>query len=527
MFDLAKLTEFNHALVYGFEPESSVARLEGSESYEDALYPTASQHQDMLEAYLYAQDTLLPQIKTVGLANITADMLLDWVKNIHKFIGKSLMQTANRQSGIYTDRIVLRWHLGMQLNSYFVSYMCEDKAKKSPTEFAKILEDQHGMDYKLALDFIALLEKIAKDETYEIDASLQPMLDYQHHAIKGLIVINKLSSAYHQNKLSAQEKMVVNKVVKICMFPPAIPAAMNQWAQDIASDIRACDPKDLNKVVSFLTKTFFTLTEIHPFPNGNGRTATCLTNVFLRAFGYPSIVLRQPGERSDKDSLYNKAFNEIDNTLLPLSELIRTRITEAQQEPIVNEALKKMIILRVVFSDVLKETKAKHPEFDLITCQLYIERLPEIANVLKSVPDPTLASTMVLQIGISTVINFRKQLDNVKETKQGSFFIPTFTEQDVAKIKQGFSILSQQEGWKVNSKRGMAWLEINDETAAERIISELNIFKIAKATIAYRVDAQNNTKIPVIRCENINPQKLLDKCLYFLKAQDNLLRKAA
>ena len=88
------------------------------------------------------------------------------------------------------------------------------------------------------------------------------------------------------------------------------------------------------------------------------------------------------------------------------------------------------------------------------------------------------------------------------------------------------SALSQQEGWKVNSKRGMAWLEIKDEKAAERIIAEFNIFKIAKATIAYRVDAQNNTKIPVIKCEHMNPQKLLEQCLYFLQAKDDLLRKA-
>lgn len=525
MFDLSKLTEFNHALVYGFEPEATASRLGGSESYEDALYPTANQHKDMLEAYLYAQNTLLPQIKSVGLANITADMLLEWVNNIHKFIGKSLMQAVDRRSGIYTDRIILRWHLGMQLHSYFVSYMCNKEANKSPKEFAKILEQKNGMDYQLALDFIALLEKIAKDKTYAIDPSLQPQLDYQHYAIKGLIVIYKLSSAYNQNKLSAQEKIIVNKVVKICMFPHLIPTAMNQWAQETASDLRACDPNDLNKVVSFLTKTFFTLTEIHPFPNGNGRTATCLTNVFLRAFGYPSIVLRKPGERSDKDSLYNKAFNEIDNTLLPLAELIRTRITVAQQVPVVNEALKEMIILRVTFSDLLKDTKEAHPEFDLMTCQRYIERLPELNYVVNSVKDSTLASTLFLQIAISTVMKFRQQLDHIKETKQGSFFIPTFTEQDVDSIKQGFSALSQQEGWKVNSKRGMAWLEINDEQAAERIIAELNIFKIAKATIAYRVDTQNNTKIPVIKCENINPQKLLEQCLHFLRAKDDLLRK--
>ena len=70
MFDLTQLTEFNHALIYGFEPEASPQCLAGSQTLTDMLFPIAGQYQDMLEAYLYAQSTILPKIKENGVKGI-------------------------------------------------------------------------------------------------------------------------------------------------------------------------------------------------------------------------------------------------------------------------------------------------------------------------------------------------------------------------------------------------------------------------------------------------------------------------
>lgn len=332
MLDLSRLTEFNHALIYGFEPESSPRRLAGSETFEDALFPEAGQHQDMLNAYLYAQETILPQIKKIGLPNITPDMLIEWVKTIHGFIGNSLMQAHDRKSGEYTNEIILRWHLGAELGSHFILYLSGLHEYKSPQQLAKFLNKKFDMDYQSALDFISLLEKITKDERYTIHGSLKPFIDYSSPGIKGILVLNKLASAYNLNQLSNSEKGTVNRIVKICMFPPLIPEAMNQWAQNTIKQLQACDSKDLKNASEFLANTFYELTEVHPFGNANGRTATCLTNIFLRTFGYPSIVLRHPGERENKNSLYQKAFAEIDSSLIPLIELISTRVIEAQEK---------------------------------------------------------------------------------------------------------------------------------------------------------------------------------------------------
>ncbi|WP_232220450.1 Fic family protein [Legionella tunisiensis] len=197
------------------------------------------------------------------------------------------------------------------------------------------------MDYQSALDFISLLEKIAKDGKYTIHESLQPVINYESPAIKGILVINKLASAYNLNQLNDTERNTVNKIVKICMFPPLIPEAMDRWAQTTVDHLHTCDSKNLKEVSEFLATIFYELTEVHPFGNANGRTATCLTNIFLRAFGYPSIVLRHPGERENKHSLYQTAFEEIDSSLLPLIELIHTRMVEAQEKTFGDEKRKK------------------------------------------------------------------------------------------------------------------------------------------------------------------------------------------
>jgi prophage maintenance system killer protein len=506
MLDLSKLTEFNHALVYGFEPESSPRRLAGSETFEDALFPEAGQHQDMLNAYLYAQETILPKIKNIGLTNITPDMLIEWVKTIHGFIGKSLLQAHDRKSGEYTDEIILRWHLGAELSVHFIYYLSGLHESKSPKQLAKFLNKNFDMDYQSALDFISLLEKIAKDEKYAIHESLKPFIDYSSPGIKGILVLNKLASAYNLNQLSTTEKSTVNKIVKICMFPPLIPEAMNRWAQHTVKQLQTCDSKDLKNISEFLANTFYELTEVHPFANANGRTATCLTNTFLRAFGYPSIVLRHPGERENKNSLYQKAFAEVDTSLIPLIELISSRVIEAQEKAFANEKLKKLIVLRVTLSDLLQETKSKHPAFDIRLFQKQVFSSPETLFAMQ-IADETDASILVLSMSINKLSQIAEKLEQEKQKKPTLFSTATLDSKQISVVVRGLEKISGQTGWKHNSKKGfVTWLELPDMESAKTIASQLESIKAAKVTLSRRSD----NKIPVIKCEEIDYQKLIN-----------------
>ncbi|ASQ46057.1 Fic family protein [Legionella clemsonensis] len=506
MLDLAILTEFNHALVYGFEPESSPQRLAGSETFEDALFPEAGQHHDVLNAYLYAQNIILPRIQEIGLPNVSPTMLIEWVKTIHGFIGKSLMQAHGRKSGEYTNEIVFRWHLGAELGVHFTLYLSDLHECKSPQQFAKFLNKQFDMNYQSALDFINLLEKIAKDKNYTIHESLQPSINYESPGIKGILVQSKLASAYNLNLLSEREKSTVNKIVKICMLPPLIPEAMNRWAQTTLSNLHACDTKDLKKVSEFLAITFYELTEVHPFGNANGRTATCLINTFLRALGYPSIVLRYPGEREDKDSLYQKALAEIDSSLVLLIELIHTRVIEAQEKAFSNEKLKKLITLRVALSDLLQETKSKYPEFNLIAFQKQVFSSPEVLFAMQ-MADETEASIFVLSMSLDKLSHVPEKLEQEKQKRLTLFSTSTLDSKQINAVINALEKISGQSGWKHNAKKGfVTWLEISDMKKAKEIACHIESTKTTKVTLSRRAD----NKIPVIKCEDIDYQKLIN-----------------
>jgi len=88
-FDLTQLKEFNPALVYEFDPEASIQQLERN-TLEYLLHETG-QYEDMFNAYLYAQDTILPAIAQTSIANITPEQCLNWLNELHFLIARSIV----------------------------------------------------------------------------------------------------------------------------------------------------------------------------------------------------------------------------------------------------------------------------------------------------------------------------------------------------------------------------------------------------------------------------------------------------
>lgn len=505
MLDLSKLSEFNHALVYSFEPESSPQRLAGSQTYEDALYPEAGQYHDMLDAYLYAQENILPLIKKEGIKNIKPETLIQWVKKLHSHLGKTLLQIHDKQAGEFTQEFILRWHKGNQLVDHFIYYLAGLHPHKPRSSFVSFLNEDFGLDKQATSNFISLLEKIADDKTYTIHESQIPYINYKHPAIHGIIAINKLATAYNLDQLTYEQKKIVNNIVKICMLPKLIPAAMEQWAGTTVCKLSELDTNDIGKVTEFLTFVFYELTEIHPFANANGRTATCLINLFLRAFDYPSIVLRHPGERKNQNSQYQQAFAQIDSSLLPLQKLIHTRIVEAQKDVFEDKKLKKLIEIRVGFSDLLQQIKRKHPTFDVNRFQQESAGAPEtkMALEMENLVD---ASTFLLSAALTKLAQIEKKLDNEKQKKLMMFQPAPLDRQQIPAILDAVKKITGLEGWKQNANSGVIWLEFPDMDMqkARKAASKLEQTKALRVTVAPRLD----NKIPVLKCENIDYQKL-------------------
>ncbi len=70
--------------------------------------------------------------------------------------------------------------------------------------------------------------------------------------------------------------------------PEETPALMERWTRDFQRDLaRTADPLPL-----FLAKSHWSFLRIHPFDDGNGRTARLLTNYVLLRSGLPPMVIK-------------------------------------------------------------------------------------------------------------------------------------------------------------------------------------------------------------------------------------------
>ena len=329
----------------------------GNESFKTSVIPEAYQHLDMLNGYLFLENDILPVLKEKK-ANISSGTLLTWFNTLHSHMNKTLMESAGEKSGEYTKRTVFRWQKGVTMSTYFIEYFSgKIKLKNNnDNEFVNLLIEKFGVDKNSITEFIKIIRKIEKNEEIKVPESqikfIKQEVERQEKArenisLKGLNLIHKLQPAYLDNILTNDEKLAVDKIVKICGYPEDIPKLMENFANKTIDKLLNCPGEDLDTISEFLADFLYEFTDIHAYGNGNGRVGTAIVNAFLDYFGKPSILLRLPGERSDENSEYNDAFNQIDITREPLAKLIKSRILAAEKEPYFNELLLTTIEGRV------------------------------------------------------------------------------------------------------------------------------------------------------------------------------------
>jgi len=73
--------------------------------------------------------------------------------------------------------------------------------------------------------------------------------------------------------------------------PEKVPALMADFVASFSKEPKEKEPKDLLAAVEFSALAHFKLVDIHPFIDGNGRTARLLMNLFLMRRGFPPAVI--------------------------------------------------------------------------------------------------------------------------------------------------------------------------------------------------------------------------------------------
>ncbi|WP_019216423.1 hypothetical protein [Legionella tunisiensis] len=165
-----------------------------------------------------------------------------------------------------------------------------------------------------------------------------------------------------------------------------------------------------------------------------------------------------------------------------------------------------MIELRVAFSDLLQETKSKHPKFNIVAFEKKLLSSPKSLFAMQ-MADATAASICILSTGIDELSKLAEQLEQEKQKKPTLFSTAIIDSKHISAVINSLENISGQVGWKHNAKKGfVTWLELPDMEKAKEIASKLESTKAAKVTLSRRAD----NKIPVIKCEDIDCQKLIN-----------------
>jgi Ankyrin repeats (3 copies)/Fic/DOC family len=368
-FDLNTITQFNPAIIYGFDPELSICPESQNPLAPRYVIHGASQHQDVLDAYKYAQSTILPTIQKIGLAVITPENILYWADQIHLRIAATLANDAAnaRLQGVIlggpTISQISRWHHGPVVLNMVTAYLSKGKPLDNQVKNHAILHEFKEADFWAFFNFLLKI----RDQHIEIPDSQKKYINFDSEFIKGELALHKLAVLHHSNCLTTSEKEIVTKFVKICPSPTDLPEFRQRFTKRFLAELQTCQRDDIDQVAKLAFTIFYGITEEHWYFNGNGRTATCLMNTFLVALGKPSILIRDPGERDDPQSSYSKTLLKIDSQPELLMKHIKNRIQATEVAGgYQNEGLAKMVSLRVKISKLALRIKNNFPNSNIV-----------------------------------------------------------------------------------------------------------------------------------------------------------------
>jgi len=315
----ASQSHFDPDIINEFLPENAINITEEDQDTMPAFMHRVSQVTDLKAALAFADKEIVPHFHRDNLANISHLQLIAWIKALHALAGKTVFSELLSPAGEYAKTTVFRWHKSTR---FFFDLATALIRKKDLRPLFKEYYGNSAESRKLAQDFPEILAKYKNNPKvivpeYELDKN------DKHSEIRMMFL--KLAYAQHLGLLTPKELGIVSKVCKICMPPEKVPQAMEDFATKLLKKLQLCDGS-LDQVAEVAAWAFREFTDIHPFPNCNGRIATIFVNLILLAFGYPSIVLRTSLDKFDPNSEYNRVIQYIDTKPELLMAYIKQKV---------------------------------------------------------------------------------------------------------------------------------------------------------------------------------------------------------
>lgn len=503
-FDLSLITEFDPAIVYGLQPESSCNEDSSKRPVETVLIPSVYQYLDSYQAYLYAQNTIMKAIREKGINAITPEQLISWIKELNGFLGKSILAERERKSGEYIEEEMFIWRDGSAVGN--LAALCIFNPSYKNIILPQVA--QLGVDSKDFEKFLIVLSKINNNDEIVVPESIQSRIKCpkSESSYNVIFLFHKMSYAFNDGKLSQDDMDIINKIVKVCPLRDNVPQLMLNYATDLLKSWNNCSTTKDDDIAALAHQAYYGLTNIHPFGNANGRTATALMNIILRSLDKPSIVLRRCGEEDDKTSPYSVAIASIDSAPDKLKKLILTRMQESSNGTAYQDMkLRKIIETRVLMAKLVYEMKQISPSFDIEKAHsIIINKVPSFILRLPNARDQELGCVQY------ALAEYQGLLDNLKIMNRPNKITPVvvkkYTKEEQASIIKTLEKLTETTGWKAyNAPEGLViLLEDGDINEARKISSKLNIQGVMCASTMLHA----KTKTPVVKVFDVNEKKL-------------------
>lgn len=324
---MPKLKKFNEALVDHYCPERALYGQVNPQAWFGIreFIHAYKQKKDFKKALVHAEDKVLLFIENPNLrSKLKGKHIEQWIKQWHKLAGKSLLKGWGVASGAYIKQIVVRWEKTTEFGIAFGYILNNAHEKNRRDELLCNLFRDAELQVGLK-DWLGLIDK-AQRKQFKVPSEYLP----SHLKVSEKVMFS-IAYARHHGLLSENEQAAVDKVCKFVM-PDLIESKMKSLTSRLAGQFIECDGQ-LDNVVHLAATAFRDLTQIHPFPNANGRVSTILLNTILVGFGFPSIVLRTHEDRMDEKSQYNQVVANMDSDLLPLETFIKAKVIKNQLTP--------------------------------------------------------------------------------------------------------------------------------------------------------------------------------------------------
>jgi fido (protein-threonine AMPylation protein) len=278
---------------------------------------SSMQFLDMQAAYLYAQEIIIPELYSNPKA-ITIEQLLKWNRELHQRIAVTLAKDQDFTAGNYSERILTRWHQGREFGQAVELYLMRQINHNSLAREAQ----KCGAPEKTYKAFVGILDRSRFKS------------------------ITDLAKAISEGRFSDEEmQQAIAPIVKIAAKPSDIPAKMKDYFANFKKIIMT-KPKNISEAAEMAFQVLNGYVQVHPFDGANGRLATLWMNTALVACRFPSILLRFPKERLDKNSAYARAMNSIDSN----PELLKKHIQQRIEKPDFNDRVLEKTVLHKYFA---------------------------------------------------------------------------------------------------------------------------------------------------------------------------------